>query len=68
MGIVSKVTLGKFDKELIPLLHELNKAGLKTIASCCGHQKKPAYLAIDMTCLKMIRIEGKCLVLDWDWK
>lgn len=37
---------GPIDKELIPLLDELNKVGLKTTQSCSGHGKDVAYISI----------------------
>lgn len=60
---------GPIDEELMPLLEELNKAGLKTTQSCCGHGKKRAYLAINMKCVEdvAIRQNGRRLVIWWKY-
>jgi tRNA(Phe) wybutosine-synthesizing methylase Tyw3 len=65
MPIVQNVTRGKFDPEILPLVEALNQAGIRTIASCSGHGKASAYLAIDMASLEMVRVHKEMLVLDW---
>lgn len=34
------------DECLKPLIEALNNAGVKTIASCCGHGKQPGNIAL----------------------
>ena len=57
----------KIDKELIPLIKELNKAGLKTTQCCCGHGKRTAYVSISMKNIQdvAVRDKGKRLVIWW---
>lgn len=38
---------GKIDKCLIPFIEALNNIGLKTIASCCGHGRRPGSIALE---------------------
>jgi hypothetical protein len=66
MPIVKKVNEGKYDEELVPLIEALNKVGIKTIASCSGHGRECAYVAIDMSSVKMVRIHNNALVIDWE--
>jgi hypothetical protein len=35
------------DKCIVPLVKALNNAGMKTIASCCGHGKQPSNIALE---------------------
>lgn len=49
MPRLQKVTPGEFDPELIPLLKEMNKVGIKTVGSCMGHKRMKAYIAIDIS-------------------
>lgn len=40
------------DKCLVPLIRELNKHGLRTQSSCCGHGFKPDFfIALDLRCI-----------------
>ena len=65
---LQKVTPGKFHEELLPLLIEMNKAGIKTIASCIGDELAPAFIAIDMKSLKGVRIfPDNMLCLDFKY-
>jgi len=61
---------GPIDMELIPLINELNKAGLKTTQSCGGHIIDTAYVSIDMQNIDdiAIREHGKRLVIWWKFK
>lgn len=34
------------DPCLVPLISALNAAGQKTIASCCGHRRRPAHIIL----------------------
>lgn len=34
------------DKCIVPIICALNSAGLKTIASCCGHGKQPGSIVL----------------------
>ncbi len=66
--ILKKTVPGKFDKELIPLLKELNKVGIKTIASCIGHEGSPkclGYISIDLKSLVGVRIDKGSITLDF---
>ena len=61
------------DDELLPLIKELNNAGLKTIHSCCGHGRKPAYISISLDNVEDINISSgvdkeKRFVLWWKFK
>ena len=63
----------EIDKELLPLIKELNNAGLKTIYSCCGHKKKPAYISISLDNVEDVQIntimnKEKKLTLWWKFK
>ena len=73
MSILEKITPGKFDKKILPLVKALNKVGIKTIASCAGHKykiyKTKAYLAIEMSHNDVeVRIHEGILCIDWDWQ
>jgi len=48
----------KIDKELIPLINELNKVGLKTYGSCSGHDKDSAYVNIDFRYIESISVRN----------
>ena len=58
---------GKFDAQLIPLLRELNNAGLKTIASCCGDNGVEAHITFDMKSFNSIIIDDK-LSIYFTWR
>jgi len=34
------------DEYIVPMVKALNKAGLETIASCCGHGKQPVSIVL----------------------
>lgn len=68
MGVFKKVVQGDFDRELAPLLEEMNKVGIKTVASCSGHNARPAYIAIDLASLESVFIENGCLALHWNFE
>jgi len=37
----------KVDSCIAPIVQALNDAGIKTIASCCGHNKRPGNIVLD---------------------
>lgn len=47
---------GKIDYPLIGLIKKMNKVGIKTIGCCSGHNKKPAFISIDMKSLYQIKV------------
>ena len=55
------------DKEMIPLINELNRAGLKTTQCCSGHGKRKAYISIrlDNVIDIAVREKGTRLVIWW---
>ena len=53
-----KVTNSGIDECIKPLVEALNKAGFKTIASCCGHGKQPGNIAL---------VDGRELVIMPDY-
>lgn len=68
MTILKNIVGGEFDKELIPLLEELNKAGIKTFASCTGHGKEYAFIAISMKSIQVVEADGYDLIIRWPFK
>lgn len=40
------ITNAGIDKCLEPIIMALNAAGVKTVASCCGHGKQPGNIAL----------------------
>jgi len=60
-----KITPGEFDPEMIPVLEELNKIGIKTIGSCCGHGGL-GYIAIDIKSLIHLWVSKDMIVLYFD--
>jgi hypothetical protein len=60
------------DKKMKNLIKELNIVGLTTTQHCCGHDKKLAYLYLDLSSIKHIEIKdmgaGKRLILRWRCK
>ncbi len=66
MGFVMNIVSGSFDPELVPLIEAMNSIGIKTIASCSGHGKSAAYIAIDMASLEGVRIQNDMLCIDWN--
>jgi len=48
----------KIDKELIPLVKELNRIGLKTYGCCSGHNKETAYINIDFRYIESISVRN----------
>lgn len=65
---------GKFvaDKELIPLLKELNQAGLITRSHCCGHTGGKSFLVIKTDNIFHVEIRNyhdmKEIVISWTKK
>ena len=58
------------DVEMIPLLRELNKAGLKTVRHCFGHNTGVSWVRLDMSCISgvdyALETDGtKRLVISW---
>jgi hypothetical protein len=62
------------DDELVPLIIELNKVGLKTRFSCSGHKGSYAYIMFDGSCIKSVEYgysvrryerEGKQCTIKW---
>lgn len=47
------------DACIAPLVERLNQAGLSTIASCCGHNKRPASIVLE---------DGRELVIARNWE
>lgn len=71
MNLYKKITKSnekEIDKELLPLIKELNKVGLKTKACCSGHGKEDAYIAIDIKGINMIIQENSSLSIYWKLK
>lgn len=55
------------DSKLIPVLKELNKIGLKTIASCEGHDITGfGYISFDINCINMTWITKKAVTIYFD--
>jgi hypothetical protein len=47
------------DQCIAPLVRALNAAGIATVASCCGHGKRPGNIAL---------ADGRELIIALDWK
>jgi hypothetical protein len=64
------------DKEMIPLLKELNKIGLRTYSHCIGHSKEEngkyySWIILDMENIKNVSIRvshfgRRQLCIDWE--
>jgi len=68
-----KISYDEIDAELIPLVRELNKVGLKTTQCCIGHkEKEQAYLAINIKNIRHVVISNdpkepyQRLIIYWD--
>ena len=68
---MKKIDYRSIDKEIRPLIKELNKVGLKTTQCCCGHNIKQAFLYLDLNSIDTVEIKdmnaGKRLILRWDF-
>jgi len=49
----------KVDKDVESLVQALNKAGIRTVASCSGHGKRPGNIAL---------ADGRELIIAPDWE
>lgn len=49
--------MAKIDKSIAPLVRALNKAGIATRSSCCGHGKRDGYIALQ---------DGRILIIKHD--
>ena len=59
----------EIDDEMIPVIDELNKLGLKTISCCSGHpgekrRKGRAQLAFDVKDCTVL-LDGNCVSFNW---
>ena len=65
MGIFKKHGIdAEIDDEMIPVIDELNKLGLKTVACCSGHGKKQTQLHFDARDVTVLMHDGG-LSLNW---
>ena len=53
------------DKGIKNLIKEMNKVGLKTVASCDGHHKARGWVTLNMKDIS-IQIKDDHLVIAWD--
>ena len=57
------------DPGIAPLVRELNKAGLKTLYSCAGHDDRPEvwdrYVVIKLTDKVKVFVEDGTLTIYW---
>jgi hypothetical protein len=66
-----KLNLKYADEELITVMKELNKLGLRTLSSCTGHNKSDATIVFDIASIKDIVItdtrfdKRKVIVFRW---
>lgn len=68
-GTTTKIKLAKpdykgcnfadIDSCIAPIVQALNDAGIKTVASCCGHGKRPGNIALE---------DGRELIIAKDYK
>jgi len=54
----------EIDDEMIPVIDELNKLGLKTVSCCSGHDIKMAQLCFDAKDIQVL-LSGKHLSINW---
>lgn len=52
------------DEEMIPVIKELNKLGLKTISCCSGHGKSEAQLAFSVKDCNVL-IQDNLISINW---
>ena len=61
--VFREFSIDELDPEIAPLVYALNEAGYKTTGSCCGHEKRPAWIHISfedfVTLKKLIEILQK---------
>ena len=55
----------EIDDEMVPVIGELNKLGLKTVSCCSGHDKKLAQLAFDAKDVDVFLANG---ILSINWR
>lgn len=72
MKIPKKILKG-IDKDFKPLIEELNRVGLKTLFSCCGHGEVDkhgfptnAYLVLDASDL-IIMTKNNTIAIHWKY-
>ncbi len=67
MGVAMHIDFNEIDDEMVPLIKVLNEYGIKTMACCSGHGKYGhlAYIAINLSSLRMTRVENDMLCIEW---
>ena len=62
---MAKINYKEIDKEMRPVIKELNKLGLKTRHCCIGHDKTTAYITFDMREDVSVHIKNNVLSINW---
>jgi tRNA(Phe) wybutosine-synthesizing methylase Tyw3 len=72
MPLLSKIDPKELDEDIMPLVQELNRMGLKTRESCSGHLKRfrgvlipiRAYISFDIQNLQ-VQMNKKSIAIHW---